>query len=245
MKTMKRLFPMFVLLVLALGLARPALAQQAGDLDGPMTENPGYNHPPPPPVKKTVAPPIQDPAANDLPNTPLPKESPRPREAPATGGQADAPSSAIPQSSPAPRSDNESSSEASRADISAPPEDEKAHPGSDSVAGELLHQREWNPLRCMKDVEVATFYYKQGNYKAALSRLREALEYKPHDAVATFHLAQTLEKLKQYDEARLRYEEYLTILKDGPFAAESHKALARLDAEAAAPPASHPAEPKP
>ena len=54
----------------------------------------------------------------------------------------------------------------------------------------------------MKDVEVGDFYYKAGNYKAALSRFREALQYKPRDAVATFKLAQTLEKSKQFEEAR-------------------------------------------
>ncbi len=71
-------------------------------------------------------------------------------------------------------------------------------------------------MRAMKDVEVGNYYFNIGNYKAALSRYREALQYKPRDAVATFKLAQTLEKSKEFEEARIRYQEYLAILKDGP-----------------------------
>ena len=92
-----------------------------------------------------------------------------------------------------------------------------------------MELHEWNPLRAMKDVEVGDFYYKQENYKAAISRFREALQFKPNDAVATFKLAQSLEKIKQFEEARARYEEYLTILKDGPSAGEARKALERLN----------------
>jgi Flp pilus assembly protein TadD len=91
-----------------------------------------------------------------------------------------------------------------------------------------MELHEWNPMRAMKDVEVGDYYYRRENYKAALSRYREALQFKPHDAVATFKLAQTLEKTKEFEQARAQYEEYLAILKDGPNAPEAKKALARL-----------------
>jgi Flp pilus assembly protein TadD len=103
-----------------------------------------------------------------------------------------------------------------------------AHPDGGHVANDVMELHEWNPLRAMKDVEVGDYYYRAGNYKAALSRYREALEFKPRDAVATFKLAQTLEKTKETDEARARYEEYLAILKDGPNASDAKKALQRL-----------------
>ena len=45
---------------------------------------------------------------------------------------------------------------------------------------------------------------------------------------SSLKLAQTLEKSKNFDEARVRYEEYLAILKDGPSAIEAKKALERL-----------------
>ncbi len=133
----------------------------------------------------------------------------------------------VPANSAPPRSDDESSSNQTRIDLSPPKGESSAEPDVHG-AGDVMELREWNPMRAMKDVEVGDFYYKQGNYKAALSRFREALQFKPHDAVATFKLAQTLEKAKEFEEARDRYEEYLAILKDGPSEGEARKALERL-----------------
>ncbi len=132
----------------------------------------------------------------------------------------------VPANSAPPRSDEESSSNQTRIDLSPPTSDVLAHPDGGHVTDDVTH--EWNPLRAMKDVEVGDYYFNIGNYKAALSRYREALLFKPHDAVATFKLAQTLEKSKDFEEARLRYQEYLAILKDGPSAGEAKKALERL-----------------
>ncbi|HVJ05037.1 MAG TPA: tetratricopeptide repeat protein [Candidatus Saccharimonadales bacterium] len=134
----------------------------------------------------------------------------------------------LPDNKTPPRSDDESSSNQTRLDLSAPRGDALAHPDGGHVADEVVELHEWNPLRAMKDVEVGDYYYKAGNYKAALSRYREALQFKPHDAVATFKLAQTLERTKEFDEAQIRYGEYLAILKDGPSAGEARKALERL-----------------
>jgi len=133
-----------------------------------------------------------------------------------------------PANSAPPRSDDESSSNQTRLDLSPPKGDMLAHPDGGHVADDVLELHEWNPLRAMKDVEVGDYYYGKGNYKAALSRYREALQFKPRDAVATFKLAQTLEKNKELEEAKARYEEYLAILKDGPSAGEARKALERL-----------------
>jgi tetratricopeptide (TPR) repeat protein len=162
----------------------------------------------------------------------------RPQDA---AGQADGPMTENPrynQKPPAgsapPRSDapplraNESSSEQTRIDLSAPKADELAHPDGGHASDDATGVHEWNPMRAMKEVEVGDYYYKLGNYKAALSRFREALQYKPRDAVATFKLAQSLEKTKQLAEARAQYEAYLEILKDGPSAGEARKALERL-----------------
>jgi tetratricopeptide (TPR) repeat protein len=167
------------------------------------------------------------------------QQGPRPQD---TAGQADGPMTENPrynQQTPAgsapPRSDapplgpNESSSNQTRIDLSPPKADELAHPDSGRAADDATGVHEWNPLRAMKDVEVGDFYYKKGNYAAALGRFREALQYKPRDAVATFKLAQTLEKSKQFEQARAQYEAYLEILKDGPSAGEARKALERLN----------------
>lgn len=133
----------------------------------------------------------------------------------------------------------ESSSKDSDIDISPPPDDAKNHPdsaaavndaeveaGANNSSVEEFHQ--WNPHKAMKDIEVGDFYFKQKNYKAALSRYQEALEYKPNDAVANFRTAQCFEKLNNPHDAVEHYEAYLKILPHGPFSGDAQKALTKL-----------------
>jgi len=127
---------------------------------------------------------------------------------------------------PPPRSD-ESSSKDTKVDLSPPMGDEASHPNG-GIADDVLELRPWNPMKAMKNIEVGDYYFKQKNYSAAESRYREALEWKPNDAEATFKLATTLEKEKQAGEARGLYEGYLKILPRGPYAEECKKALTRL-----------------
>jgi len=86
----------------------------------------------------------------------------------------------------------------------------------------------WDPHKAAKAVEVGNFYFKQHNYHAALSRYCEALQYKPADAIATFRVAETLEKSGDLAGARTYYAAYLKILPEGPSAEQSRKALDRL-----------------
>jgi tetratricopeptide (TPR) repeat protein len=128
-----------------------------------------------------------------------------------------------------------SSSKDTKIDLSPPPNDAAKHPDSSSAGGDdeedvsgVMEVKKWDPHKAEKDVEVGDFYFKRKNYSAALSRYREALEYKPRDAVATFRLAETLEKTGESQEALKAYEDYLRILKHGPFAADARKAVERL-----------------
>ena len=131
-----------------------------------------------------------------------------------------------------PRTDNippdESSSKQTRIDVTAPPNDEKAHPEAGLGAGDADEFTPYNPMKAMKDVEVGDFYYKQENYQAAISRYREALEYKPHDAEATFKLAEALAKTDDTAGAKENYEAYLQILPNGPHAKKAKEALGKL-----------------
>jgi tetratricopeptide (TPR) repeat protein len=131
-----------------------------------------------------------------------------------------------------PRSDNvpagESSSKQTQTDVSAPANDASSHPEADLSNGDVDEFTPYNPMKAMKDVEVGDFYYKRESYAAAISRYREALEFKPHDAEATFKLAQALNKTGDAAGARENYEAYLKILPDGPYAKKSKEALAKL-----------------
>jgi hypothetical protein len=134
-----------------------------------------------------------------------------------------------------------SSSKDTQVDLTAPPDDTKAHPQgaeavNDAEAGEAARGRggdvgefhPWNPHKAAKDVEVGDFYFKRKNYTGAEDRYREALYFKNNDATATFRLAVCLEKLNRPDEARQEYESYLKILPHGPEAQAAHKAIDRL-----------------
>jgi predicted TPR repeat methyltransferase len=90
----------------------------------------------------------------------------------------------------------------------------------------------WDPHKAAKDIEVGDYYFKRKNYRGALERYKDALTYKPNDAVANFRLAECEEKMNSPADAVQHYEAYLKILPHGPFAADAQKALERLKARA-------------
>ena len=135
------------------------------------------------------------------------------------------------------RTSEESSSKDTRIDLSPPKDDEKKHPMSgaavsdaEEAASDVQELHRWDPHKAAKDVEVGDFYFKRKNYRAAIERYKDALIYKPNDAVAQFRLAESLSKTGNPQEAVTHYQEYLKILPHGPFAADAQKALNRLKA---------------
>ncbi|MCI0353692.1 MAG: tetratricopeptide repeat protein [Acidobacteria bacterium] len=152
-----------------------------------------------------------------------------------------------------PRSDESdpefSSSRDTQVDLS-PPGQEKPTRTTRKAPDDVQELKRYDPHAAEKDIEVGEYYLKTGNLKGAIARFRWALENKPNDALATFRLAQALEKAGQLENAREYYGKYLQILPKGEFAAECQKALQRLPAPPsesaeAAPPTSAPAETPP
>jgi tetratricopeptide (TPR) repeat protein len=135
----------------------------------------------------------------------------------------------------------DSSSKDTPVDLSAPADDAKSHPESAEAVAHaeansldksgVTELHAWDPHKAAKDVEVGDFYYKRGNYHAAEARYRDALLYKDNDAIATFRLAECLEKMGILDDARAQYESYLRILPHGPEAEKAEKGIARLKTE--------------
>jgi hypothetical protein len=81
--------------------------------------------------------------------------------------------------------------------------------------------------------EAGDLYFKHRNYRGAVSRFREALDYKPDDGEATFKLAVSLDKLGESEEARDGYEAYLKVLPNGPHAEAARDAVRRIEGSAA------------
>jgi|SRR5579862_1887423 len=135
-----------------------------------------------------------------------------------------------------PRSDvgpGESSSRQTQIDVAPPKDDAKNHPEA-NLSDDVDEFTPYNPMKAMKDIEVGDFYFKRERYSAAESRYREALEFKPHDAEATFKLAEVQVKMGEPKEARENYEQYLKILPNGPYAKKAREALDKLKDKTAA-----------
>ncbi len=165
---------------------------------------------------------------------------------PSSDNDGPGPNQDPPRSSAAAHESGDSSSRDSIIDLSPPKNDAKNHPYSDSAQDEYDQNQEfhpWDPHKADKNIEVGDFYYKQGNYAAAESRYREALYYQNNNALATYRLAQALEKLGKNSQAVDSYSAYLKILPHGPFAAECNKSIARLKAKLAEQPAEARKEP--
>ncbi len=133
---------------------------------------------------------------------------------------------------------NFSSSRAIPLDLSPPKDDRKDHPNSrlpgdddEDADTEVQEFHPWNPMKALKATEVGDYYFKRKNYRAALDRYKEALEYKEGDAVATFRLAQCQERMGNRDAALENYAAYLKILPHGPFAQEAQDSIEDLKAE--------------
>jgi tetratricopeptide (TPR) repeat protein len=131
-----------------------------------------------------------------------------------------------------------SSSKDTRVDLSPPAGDDKKHPQSgttvmdaEDATTDVQEMHAWDPHKAAKDVEVGDFYYRRKNYRAALERYKEALVYKPNDALATYRLAECQDKTGNSSEAMTHYQDYLKILPHGPFALDAQKALERLKAD--------------
>jgi len=189
------------------------------------------------------APQPQPTAGQKKPDTSKPTAAPPPPPPPSEPGPygptGPSSTSQAPRSAPPPSEPGSSSSKDDKIDVTPPANDAKAHPNADMDTGDadVGEFHPFDPHRAAKDVEVGDFYFKRRNYRAAISRYRDALLYKPNDAIATFSLADALEKAGDLREALQNYQAYLKILPYGPKAKEAHTAITRLKSKVPAKPA--------
>ncbi len=84
----------------------------------------------------------------------------------------------------------------------------------------------FNPLEAEHDVQIGNYYFKKGNYKAAVNRFREATRWNPGYAEAYLRLGDSEEKLRDKTAARQAYEKYLELAPEGKEAESVKKKLA-------------------
>jgi tetratricopeptide (TPR) repeat protein len=220
-------------IVFALGLAFPVWSQQASQ-SSQQSQSADQNKTS---TRDLPSAPLPQPTAGQkkpekLPTSP-PSQPPPPPSEPGPYGPTGPSSASEPPRAAPPDTPGTSTSKDDKVDISPPANDAKAHPNAGMDNPDIGEFHPFDPHRAAKDVEVGNFYFKQHNYRAAISRYREALLYKPNDAIATFSLADALEKSGGLQEAAQNYRAYLKILPNGPKATDAHKALERLQAKGA------------
>lgn len=92
----------------------------------------------------------------------------------------------------------------------------------------------YSPPSPSKSVEVGNFYFKQKNYRGALSRFEEAINTDADYAPGYLGLAKVCEKLNQKQRALTAYRRYLDLLpsdRDAEEAKSVHQAIARVQKE--------------
>lgn len=113
---------------------------------------------------------------------------------------------------------------------SKPPQESKSQPQEQMPPeeDEALKPREYafNPLEAQHDLQIGNYYFKKGNYKAAMSRFREATLWNPGFSEAYLRLGESEEKLKDMDAARKAYAKFLELAPDAKEAESVKKKLA-------------------
>jgi tetratricopeptide (TPR) repeat protein len=109
-------------------------------------------------------------------------------------------------------------------DQAKPQQQEQEPPEEDESLAPKTYS--FNPLEADKDLKVGLYYFKKGNYKAAMSRFREATLWNPTFAEAFLRLGESAEKLKDKKAAHEAYEKFVALAPDDKQAGAVKKKLA-------------------
>jgi tetratricopeptide (TPR) repeat protein len=103
-----------------------------------------------------------------------------------------------------------------------PPEEAIPPEEDESVAPEKFAL---DPLESDRNVKVGNYYWRKGNYRAALGRYERATKFNPNSAEAFFKIGEAEEKLKNKDAARLAFQRVIQVAPDSKLAQEAKKKL--------------------
>ncbi|MBZ5494780.1 MAG: tetratricopeptide repeat protein [Acidobacteriia bacterium] len=94
---------------------------------------------------------------------------------------------------------------------------------------ETAVKKEYNPLLAAENLEKGKFYFKRGNYDAAIQRYLDALEYQPNLVAAYDALGRAYEKKGDKSRALAIYKDFLKKYPESPSAADFKSRCARLE----------------
>jgi tetratricopeptide (TPR) repeat protein len=89
--------------------------------------------------------------------------------------------------------------------------------------------KELNPVLAKENLEIGNFYFKRKNYRAAIQRYLEAIEYQPDMIKAFEALARAYEKNDEVDKAMDTYRNFLEKYPDSPKVSDFRSKLAKLE----------------
>ena len=101
-------------------------------------------------------------------------------------------------------------------------------PPEEDEALAVKHVYAFNPLQASKEMQIGSFYYKKGSYRAAEERFREATKWDGSLAEAWLRLGEAAEKNKDPQSAKEAYAKYLQVSPEAKNAPEIKKKLGKL-----------------
>ncbi|MBV9612517.1 MAG: tetratricopeptide repeat protein [Acidobacteriaceae bacterium] len=82
-----------------------------------------------------------------------------------------------------------------------------------------------NPLESDRNVRVGNYYWRKGNYRAALGRYERATKFNPSSAEAFFKVGEAEEKLKNKAGAKMAFQKVIQLAPDSKLAHDAKKKL--------------------
>jgi tetratricopeptide (TPR) repeat protein len=96
---------------------------------------------------------------------------------------------------------------------------------------EAVLKKEYNPGLADQNLKIGNFYFKKGNYDAAIQRFQDAIDYQPNLVAAYDALGRAHEKNGDKAKALAVYKDFLAKYPDSSKASEFKSRSARLEKE--------------
>ncbi len=94
---------------------------------------------------------------------------------------------------------------------------------------ETAKKKEYNPMLALENLKIGNYYFKKGNYVAAIGRFQDAIEYQPNLIDAYDALGRAYEKKGDKEKAISVYKDVLKRYPESPKAGEFKSRTARLE----------------